>query len=57
MKLNVQLSTELDLSHKCTIFTDLQILNENLKKTFVNCPMTARLLFFYFYNFMRKKIK
>jgi hypothetical protein len=33
----------------------LQILNENLQKSFVNCPMTTKLLFFYFYNFMRKK--
>ena len=54
IKLNVQLSTELD---RITNIQYLQItdLNENLQNSFVICPETTKLLFFYFYNFMRKK--
>ena len=55
IKLNVQLSTELD---PITNIQYLQIidLNGNLQKSFVNCPKTGKLLFFDFYNFMRKKL-
>jgi hypothetical protein len=55
IKLNDQLSTEL---YPITNIRYLQItdLNENLQKSFVNCPKTTKLLFFYFYNFMRKKL-
>ena len=54
MKSNAQLSTE---SYITTNVQYLQItdLNENLQKSFVICPKTVKLLFFDFYNFMRKK--
>jgi hypothetical protein len=47
MKSNVQLSTELDIT---TNVQYLQIidLDENLQKSFVNCPKTAKVLFFDF---------
>jgi hypothetical protein len=55
IKLNVQLSIDLDPITNIQ-YVQITYLNENLQKSFVNCPKTAKLLFFYFYNFMRKKL-
>jgi hypothetical protein len=54
MKSNVQFSTEIDITTnvQCLQIIDL---DENLQKSFVDCPKTAKLLFFYFYNLLRKR--
>ena len=55
IKLNIQLSTELD---PITNIQYLQItdLNENLQKSFVNCPETTKPCLLIFYSFVRKKL-
>jgi hypothetical protein len=57
MKLNVQLSTELDPQLQMYNIYRLQILNRKPEKTICELSYDNKAIIFEFYNFMKQKIK